>query len=361
MRANLHTQGAAAGQLAGLSVFSGCGGLDLGAARAGVQIVYALDSMPEAADAIGQLLPDTDFECADIRRVRALPQADIVLGGYPCQPFSSGGARTPSKDVRSTLFQEFARAIDIVEPAYFVAENVVGLARQQQSGRRRLDDHLEVFANLGRYGYELTWKVINAADYGVPQRRRRIFVVGVRADLGIRFHFPSATHARRPNGGLKAWQSHGDALLGLPLDPVGEYYQLDDERNWPWYYMSRNRKAEWDDPSFTVIANERHATLHPASPVMRMAWQDLADGWKQGWEFTNEYEHLDGHPSRPRLERPRRLSWRECAVLQTFPTEFEPLGTLRRKYEQIGNAVPPLLAEAIVKAITDGSGLTPRG
>ena len=90
---------------------------------------------------------------------------------------------------------------------------------------------------------------------------------------------------------------------------------------------------------------------------MELSWSRLEDGSKQGWEFTSQYEHIEGHPERLRLERPRRLSWRECAVLQTFPATFEPSGSWQRKYEQVGNAVPPELAEAVVRPLVDGTGL----
>ena len=90
---------------------------------------------------------------------------------------------------------------------------------------------------------------------------------------------------------------------------------------------------------------------------MYMVESNLADGWKQSWAFANEYDHIDGHAERPQLEQPRRLSWRECAAIQTFPEDFEPIGSIQSKYQQIGNAVPPTLMEAIVKGITEGSGL----
>jgi DNA (cytosine-5)-methyltransferase 1 len=90
---------------------------------------------------------------------------------------------------------------------------------------------------------------------------------------------------------------------------------------------------------------------------MQMVESNLTDGWKQSWVFTKEYDHLDGHSERPKLEKPRRLTWKECAALQTFPKDFEPVGSLLSKYKQIGNAVPPTLMEVIVRGIADGSGL----
>jgi DNA (cytosine-5)-methyltransferase 1 len=93
---------------------------------------------------------------------------------------------------------------------------------------------------------------------------------------------------------------------------------------------------------------------------MKMLWSNLADGFKQRWEFSDEYEHTLGHPERPILEVPRRLSWREAALIQTFPAGFEPAGSVDRKFEQIGNAVPPLLIEALLRPLLDGTALVER-
>jgi DNA (cytosine-5)-methyltransferase 1 len=347
--------------LTAISLFSGCGGLDLGAQRAGLDVAWATDRMPAVADAIRSLLPGTEFHLADIRDVTGFPPADVVLGGYPCQPFSMGGARNPRTDERAKLFVEFARAVEQVAPQFFVAENVVGL--RSLGASQWLEEQVELFRGVGQHGYHVSVDVLDAADFGVPQRRRRIFLVGVRRDLRHVYRFPSPTHAKEPRPDQKAWVSHGDALAsaGLPEWPDGEFYERphDADGGFSWWYMSRNRKAPWDAPAKTVLANERQVALHPGSCTMRLAWSRTSDGSKQGWEFSGEFEHLDEHPERMRLERPRRLSWRECAVLQTFPSTFEPSGSRLRKYEQIGNAVPPELAEAVVRPLVDGSGLVP--
>jgi DNA (cytosine-5)-methyltransferase 1 len=90
---------------------------------------------------------------------------------------------------------------------------------------------------------------------------------------------------------------------------------------------------------------------------MKLTWSNLSDGWKQRWDFSGEYEHIEHNPNRPVLEEPRRLSWRECAAIQTFPDGFEPVGDLESKFNQIGNAVPPLLAEIILGRLFSGEGL----
>jgi DNA (cytosine-5)-methyltransferase 1 len=261
------------------------------------------------------------------------------------------------------LFKEFARVVGATSPKFFVAENVSGLKSVQDG--RWLNTQLDTFNQIGKYGYNIATTVLNARDYGVPQRRKRVFIVGVRKDLGFYYHFPRPTHAKpdlAAKKGLLPYTSHGEAIRHLPIDAPGEFYERphDPEGNFSWYYMSRNRKANWLEPSFTIVANFRHVTLHPASPTMRLVWSNLADGWKQKWEFTDNYEHLAVDPTLPKLEFPRRLSWREAAAIQTFPNNFEPFGKLERKFEQIGNAVPPKLMAAVLKGIVDGSLLSSR-
>ena len=343
-----------------ISLFSGCGGVDFAARSLGIDVVLANDILPETKSTFGNYFPETDFVPGDVRDLQRFPSVELVTGGYPCQSFSMGGNRDPGKDPRTFLFNEFARCVDSVCPKYFVAENVSGLKSVQDGQWLRLQ--LETFNKIGKFGYNIASTVLNARDYGVPQRRKRVLIVGVRKDLGLYYHFPPATHAKADvarRKGLLPYASHGEAIRHLPLDAPGEFYERphDPEGHFSWYYMSRNRKANWADPSFTIVANFRHITLHPASATMRLLWSNLADGWKQKWEFSGEYEHLTFDPALPILEVPRRLSWREAAAIQTFPAGFEPSGKLERKFEQIGNAVPPMLAAAVLRGLVTGDGL----
>ena len=273
-----------------------------------------------------------------------------------------GGNRSPEKDSRTLLYKEFARCLKHVQPKFFVAENVAGLKAIQNG--RFLREQVEAFNGSG-VGYAISAAVLNARDYGIPQSRKRLFIVGVRRDLNGRYIFPRQTHGRRTRRQpeLMPYTSHGEQIAGLPLWPQGEFYERphDPEGHWSWYYMSRNRKASWDAPSYTVVANWRHVTLHPASPAMSLTWSNLSDGWKQRWDFTTDYEHLEADQSRPTLREARRLSWRECAAIQTFPRDLELAGDTQSKFNQIGNAVPPDLAELIIRRIVEGSGISPEG
>ena len=341
-----------------ISLFSGCGGFEVAASNAGFDLVFSNDILPDAAKTLALNYEHT-VACGDIKEIPSFPSADIVIGGYPCQSFSLGGNRDPEKDQRTYLYREFARCVNEVSPKFFVAENVSGL-KSLKSGSF-LDVQLKEFATLGKHGYHISYKVVNARDYGVPQSRKRLLIVGCRKDLGVVYEFPSPTHGKLKINGrwhkLLPFESHGEAIKDLPLHPKGEFYERphDPEGNFSWYYMSRNRKAPWHEPAFTVVANWRHVTLHPASPTMTLTWSNLADGWKQRWDFSGEYEHTSIDPSLPTLEFPRRLSWEECSRIQTFPADYHFFGNTESKYFQVGNAVPQLLGEKILNGLIDQS------
>lgn len=340
-------------------MFSGCGGFDIGAKEAGAQIIYANELVPDFCATLKKYFTETEIIEKNIHDIKTFPSADLVVGGYPCQPFSLGGNRDPEKDTRTYLFKEFARCLESVQPKFFIAENVSGLQNLKKGFF--LEQQTGLFSNIGKYGYRITAQILNAKDFGIPQSRKRLFIVGVRKDLEQVFIFPEPTHGKqsKKNLILKPYESHGEAIKDLPLWPNGEFYERphDSSGNFSWYYMSRNRKAKWGNPSYTIVANWRHITLHPASPVMKLTWSNLSDGWKQRWDFSDEYEHTENNPSRLTLDKPRRLSWRECARIQTFPPDFEPVGNIESKFTQIGNAVPPLLAKILIKHLIDEKGL----
>ncbi len=341
-----------------ISLFSGCGGMDFGIEAAGGHIIFSNDIMPEACSTLRKYFKESDIFEGDVANLTKFPKADVVVGGYPCQSFSMAGNRDPEKDERTNLYRQFLRVINIVRPKYFVAENVSGL-KQLKNGMF-LKEQVDAYAKAG---YSVFFHLLNARDFGVPQNRKRLLIVGVRSDLNQDFRFPEPTHGKSTKQRkLLPFTSHGEAIRHLPLWPEGEFYERphDPEGNFSWYFMSRNRKADWDGPAFTVVANWRHITLHPGCTTMTLTWSNLADGFKQRWDFSDQYEHLEIDPTRPFLERPRRLSWRECALIQTFPKGFEPEGDVEKKFTQIGNAVPPLLAEAVFRHLFSGKGLTTR-
>jgi DNA (cytosine-5)-methyltransferase 1 len=344
-------------RLTTVSLFSGCGGADIGATRAGANIILANDNNSAALATYRKyqhLVASSSAEIMEgnIEEIKAFPACDLLLGCYPCQTFTMGGPRSPEGDPRSLLYRQFGRCIKVSNPKFFVTENVAGLAWLNKG--KYLKNQLEYFCLAGR-GYNISLDLVDAKEYGVPQGRKRVFIVGVRKDLALYYWFPSPTHGALGDG-LLPWASHGEALKALPIEAEGEYYDYPNEP-FSWWYMSRNRKRKWEDPSYAIQGNWRHVPLHPASPTMHMVESNLKDGFKQRWEFTGTYDHLEGHPERPKLDNPRRLSWRECAAIQGFPTGFEPVGSIASKYQQIGNATPPLLVETLIKGIVDGTAL----
>jgi DNA (cytosine-5)-methyltransferase 1 len=303
------------GQVRTISLFSGCGGSDYALRRLGHQIVWANDICEAAchtyADNVGSVVV-----CGDVADFRIFPTAELIVGCYPCQGFTQGGRRN-SGDSINYLYQHFDRVLRIVGPKAFVVENVNGMAYGENRGL--LENQLRRYRLAG---YRVQWKVLNAKEHGVAQDRRRVFIVGVRSDIDFEYVFPVPQYggetSRKPLG-------QRDVLDGLPAWPTGEFC----EEKFHWYYLSRNRRRPWGQPSQCIVGHWRHVPLHPMSPPLLRVHTDK-------WVFSRD-------------ARARRLSYRECAALQGFPREFTwQRGSVRERFQMIGNAVPPPLFEAVV-------------
>ena len=284
--------------LKAVSLFSGCGGSDWGLVGAGCQILMANDILAYAKDVYEANLPDTDFVLGSIESIKTFPEADILVGCYPCQ----GGARESSRKING-LYKEFDRVLRQIRPKAFIVENVPGMKRS--NNRHLLDDQIRRFRSAG---YQVQPPgMVNAIDYGLAQERRRLFIVGIRSDFGVTYKFPEPTHGP----GLKPIRTQRDCL---PMDetwPQGEFY----DQGFHWYYLSRNRYRGWNSPSKTVLANARHMPLHPMSPPLKKVDTDkwIFDGDEQG---------------------ARRLSYKEAAALQDMGAwEFPDTASLMNKYK----------------------------
>ncbi len=301
-----------------ISLFSGCGGSDLALRSRGYRIVWANDIWDIACRTYEDNL-DSVILCGDIADFENFPQADFLVGCYPCKGFTQGGRRTPTDSV-NFWYRHFDRVLRQVQPKAFVVENVNGMAY----GANRSLLHNQ----LCRYrlaGYRVKWKALNAQDYGVAQSRRRLFIVGVRSDLEYKYEFP-APLCGGPNGDRRFSQM--EALRGMPDWPVGEF----NDEPFHWYYLSRNRRRDWTEPSPCIVGHWRHVPLHPMSPPLGRIRTDK-------WRFS-------------RIGRARRLAYRECAALQGFPRSFRwRWGTVRQRFQMIGNAVPPPLFGAVVSGL----------
>ena len=197
-----------------VSLFSGAGGLDLGFIMAGHTIVWANDLFEDAVSTyeknIGRHIVRKDIKDVSVSDI---PEADIIIGGFPCQGFSVANTKRNEKDERNSLYKELIRVIEAKKPKFFLAENVKGLTNL--SGGKVFKMILSDFSGLG---YSVSYKILNAADYGVPQTRVRVIIVGVRNDISFEYAFPEPVCDKDGKNGLRRWVSVQDALAGVP-DP----------------------------------------------------------------------------------------------------------------------------------------------
>ncbi|GAA5007730.1 DNA cytosine methyltransferase [Lysobacter lycopersici] len=279
----------------------------------------ANDILAYAKDVYEANLPDTNYVLGDVREVDSFPSAQLLVGCYPCQGYSQGGAREADRGI-NYLFAEFGRALRAIRPKAFIVENVSGLMRA---------DNAPLFQrqirNFRQAGYHVTWKLLNAADFGVAQDRARVIIVGLRSDFGLKYEFPTPTHG--PNA-LLPYKTIREALAGLPDWPEGEF----NIEPFHWYYLSRNRRREWNETSKTIVSRARHMPLHPLSPPLICKGPD-------------HFEFMHDGPA-------RRFSYREAARLQGFgDLEFPDSCGMHTRYKVIGNAVPPALFKAVASSL----------
>jgi len=322
-----------------VSFFAGAGGLDLGFEQAGFNVVWANEYDKEIWETYEKNHPNTQLDKRSIVKIPSneVPDCDGIIGGPPCQSWSEAGAARGINDKRGQLFYDFIRILEAKQPKFFLAENVSGMLHPKHS--EALENIKEMFRNAG-VGYELSFKLLNASDYNVPQDRKRVFFIGIRKDLNIKFEFPNITYPKIPLiaaiGDLK-----DTALPALEFNKTnGENCKVDNHEymigGFSTIYMSRNRVRSWDEQSFTIQAGGRHAPLHPQAPKMKFIEQNKRI-------FVPGKEHLY-----------RRLSIRECARIQTFPDNFHFHYTkVVAGYKMIGNAVPVNLGKFLAESINN--------
>ncbi len=303
-----------------VSLFSGCGGSDLGLREAGVRAVWANDASEAACELYEAVTGEkqTILHC-DIGKVDKFPSAELLVGCYPCQGYSQGGRRN-DEDKINFLYRHYDRALRKIRPRAFIVENVDGMRFSQNAHLLR--------AQLTRFrlaGYSATWQVLDAKNYGLAQDRKRLFIVGIRSSERKRFKFPKPTHGP---GTEQPYETLKSKIWHLRNAPSGSY----NEEPFHWYYLSRNRRREWNQQSPCVVAHWRHVGLHPDSPALRKVETDH-------WEFTSE-------------GNARRFSYLETAALQGFPSpDSFSVRTVEERFRAIGNAVPPPLFGAVAQAL----------
>ena len=297
-----------------VSLFSGAGGLDFGFIKAGHQILWANDLYRDAVETYQKNIGN-HIVCEDISKISTsdIPDCDIVIGGFPCQGFSVANTKRHVDDERNVLYKQLLRVIRDKNPKFFLAENVKGILSigKGKVFQMILDDFQSI-------GYNVQYRVLNAADYGVPQTRLRVIIVGVRKDVHFEYEYPSPTNSKDGANGLPRWVSVSDALKDIP-DP-------DLPNNLPNHNYSKYKL------SFNGYIG--HRPLNPDMPAPTV---------------TARGDDKGGVVILPHPTAARRMSCRELATIQSFPLDYEFQGNRSSVYRQIGNAVPVLLGYAVAK------------
>lgn len=334
--------------------FSGAGGLGLGLQRAGFDIRLSFDiddiciktikenekyfSHPAVAADISDMLNGRALELCKLKRGELF----LLAGGPPCQGFSIQ-RRGSDIDSRNQLVFKYALLVEELYPKYFVMENVTGIAGKR--GKTILEQLLDELKSIG---YEVHINLLDAQDYGVPQRRKRYIIVGERTDMGIHFEYPKPTGEHRTVkdviGSLPEPPLDGSDYPGIPLHRRDKLSDINLKRI----------KALKQGQGRAFLPDELLADCHKIDSSIigyrnvygRMEWNDVAPTITA--RFDSFTRGKFGHP-----EQDRSISLREGALLQTFPTDFKFIGNKVDIARQIGNAVPPVLAEQIGRSIIE--------
>ena len=392
-----------------ISLFSGAGGMDIGFINSGFEIVWANDFFKEAVESYKKNIGD-HIVYGDITKIKSneMPDdIDLVIGGFPCQGFSVANTKRSMKDERNFLYKEMLRVIKDKKPKFFVAENVKGILSMEKG--KVIEMIKKDFESIG---YKVDARLLNAAEYGVPQARERVVIIGNR--LGLENPYPIATHwvdSKKYNSkkGLKAPITVKDTIGFLSNIPLSNNpITLEDgriiynhmaatnvyDKFWGRKYDVNQHDIcdylkEWRDKAgyTTKKVDDHFGYKYTAGHWFRKdnnsgSIPKPSDWWelKKILGFDNKYDKkvttmvekeikfeqslIITNWDRPsdtitatspeiHVNKERRLSARECAMLQTFPMDYQFVGSLNIVYRQIGNAVPVKLAEQISKGIYD--------
>ena len=312
-----------------VSLFAGCGGCDQGITgdfvfnqkryeRLPFELTYAMDIDQKALNTHMLNFRDSIIKCADVCDVESseIPDCDVIIGGFPCQSFSTVNPTKNPFDERANLYKQMVRIVKDKQPQVFIAENVKGLMTLHKG-----EIFKKIYKAFEDAGYTLSYRLLNAADYGVPQKRERMIMVGFRNDLGIKFEFPEETNKNN-------WVPLSVAVQKLAIDEQKYYFSkravLGMKNAKP--NMKRGLWQHLDEPCLTVASHLAKVSLNSRDPVL------LVD---------------------PEKELYRRFTPREAARIQSFPDEFNFAGSETDAYRQIGNAVPPVMFWHVTKKVAD--------
>ncbi len=403
-----------------ISLFAGAGGMDLGFIKAGFNIIWANDFEKDAVKTykqnIGEHIVHGDITKIDIEKeIPNCEDVDLVIGGFPCQGFSVNNTRRNMKDKRNFLYLELLKVIKIKKPKFFVAENVKGLLSMENGKVIKM-----IINDFEKLGYKVDYKVLNAADYGVPQARERVIIMGNR--IGVENPFPVISHVA-PNDNLSFFDFKSDIdlkkhitvkeAIGFLSDveiqngKVNEFIEINGRkiynhvastkvedkffgRKYPVnqhdicdYLRYYRDNSEWTTKKIDQYFGYKHTAGHWFRKDNKSGSIPKPNDWwelKKILKFDDKYDKVVttfiekdikfeqslritnwDRPSdtitatQPEIHinKTRRLSARECAILQTFPDEFVFYGALNSIHRQIGNAVPVLLANKLALGIAE--------
>ena len=365
-----------------ISLFAGAGGCSLGFKQAGFDIIYATDFDKAAIETYKKNFPETIAECKDINNIDfstlltdlKLEQGeiDILIGGPPCQGFSTAGPRFWD-DLRNHLLKQYVRALEVIQPKWFMMENVEGLLTSNDG--EYVSETVKAFIELG---YSIRLEKVYSHEYSVPQRRKRVIIIGNK--LGIDFSFPEPTSYSHGRIFRKSEITLEHALFGLPKASIKNtplMYETLFNDDWANSLKSKNNiVTEHIIQNIEGTQLERISKLEPGQTMKNLPEHLQHPSFKK----RAARRVMDGTPSekrggapsglkRLRLDEPsltitgaavrefihpienRCLTIRECARIQTFPDDFIFCGSSGDKIKQIGNAIPPMLAKAFAKHI----------
>jgi DNA (cytosine-5)-methyltransferase 1 len=316
------------------SFFCGCGGSDLGIvgnfnflnqhySALPFQVNYALDFDKSAVETY-----NANFEhpaiCEDIKNVEIdqLEDFDLLIGGFPCQSFSTVNPNKDTNDDRANLYKELVKILETKQPKFFIAENVKGLMTLQKGEILK-----KVISEFRAVGYDVKYKLLLASNFGIPQKRERLFIIGVRNDIELDFQFPEDTHSENPSLSKKNWIPLSSVIDALEIDEQKYYFSqraVDGMKN-AKTNMKRGLYQDLNKQCLTITSHLAKTSLNSRDPVLLV---------------------------NPEKEIYRRFTAREAARIQSFPDDFEFPVSETQAYRQIGNAIPPVLMWHVANALS---------
>jgi DNA (cytosine-5)-methyltransferase 1 len=325
------------------SFFCGCGGSDLGIlgdfeylnnkySSLPFEINYALDFDRYAVETY-----NANFQhpavCDDIKNVNIqdMNDFDLLVGGFPCQSFSTVNPTKDTNDDRANLYKELVKILKIKQPKFFIAENVKGLMTLQKGEILK-----KVLHEFNAVGYNVKYKLLLASNFGIPQKRERLFIIGIRNDININFQFPEDTHSENSLFSKNKWVPLGSVIDNIEVDDPKYYFSqraVDGMKN-AKNNMKRGLYQDLKKQCLTITSHLAKTSLNSRDPVLLV---------------------------NPEKEIYRRFTPREASNIQSFPKDFKFPVSETQAYKQIGNAIPPVLmwhvANALSKSITEWSSL----